>query len=169
MCMTCVIEEVTGLDLSTDEGHDALEKLGRIPWPEATDAMLEAAGYIGALYGAPSGGTGGPLHVVTDDFNVEDSNLQFARDWIPKWEAYGDHGDDERVRILSGWILDLLDPMSEIERSVAIALGHGDLATVFGRVYMPATEFPIREEIRDDKGNLIGTQWGFRHRTVEGG
>ena len=167
MCMTCVIEEVTGFDLSTDEGHDALAELGRILWPDASDQMLEAAGYIGALYGAPSGGTGGPLHVVTDDFNVEDDNLVFCRKYIADWEPYGDGEDEERVRLLSAWILDLLEPMSEVERSVAIALGHNELAELHGKIYMPSREFAIRENILDEGGNVIGTQWGFRHRRVD--
>ena len=168
MCISCTIEEVTGLDMSTDEGHEEFAKLDRIPWPDASDSMLEAAAYIGALYAAPSGGTGGPLHVVTDDFNVNDHNLFFCRNYIVEWEPYGEGKDEERVRLLSAWILDLLEPMSEVERSVSIALGHDQLAVVGGKVYMPSTEFPIREDILDEDGNRVGTQWGFRHRRVEG-
>jgi hypothetical protein len=169
MCLSCTIEEVTGLDLSTDEGHDALEKLGRIPWPKADDRMLECAAYIAAMYAHPDGATGGPLHIVTDDFNVADDNLAFCRKslddgWPPHEDVYP---DAEHVVTLAGWILELLDPMDEVGRSVTIALSHGDLAAVHGHIYMPSTEFPIREEIVDDDGNKVGTQWGFRHRTVE--
>jgi hypothetical protein len=60
--------------------------------------------------------------------------------------------------------LALLEPMSVPERHVSVSLAHGSLAEVHGRIYMPHTEFPIREEIRDDDGNLVATQWGFRSR-----
>lgn len=169
MCLTCTIEEITGLDLSTDEGHESLEKLGRIPWPEVTDQMEEVLAYIAALYKNPAGGTGGPLHVVVDDYNVDDESLSFCRGQMKEWTPYDCTADDGiRVLMLSGWILDLLEPMSVIERSVTIALAHGNLATIFRKVYMPSTEFPIREDVLDEHGNIIGTQWGFRSRKVRG-
>lgn len=168
MCLSCAIEEVTGLDLQTDEGHDALAALGRIPWPAATDEMIEAAAYIGALHANPAGGTGGPLHITTDDNNVEDSNLAFCRKNIEEWTGYDCTPEqEERVKLLSGWILDLLEPLSLAERQVAIEIGCGSLNHVHGHVYMPATEFPIRERIEDAEGNYIGTQWGFRSRMVD--
>jgi hypothetical protein len=60
--------------------------------------------------------------------------------------------------------------MSEIERSVTIALGHNELAVLHDdQIYLPATEFPIRETVLDDEGNVLAYQWGFRRRTFEGG
>lgn len=169
MCLTCAIEEVTGLDLSTEEGHDELEKLVRIPWPRATDEMIECAAYIGALYANPAGGTGGPLHVTTDDNNVEDSNLDFCRKNIEEWTGYDSTPEqDEQVKLLSAWIIDLLYPLTLPERQVAIELGCGSLTQIHGHVYMPTAEFPIRETITDDDGNVTGWQWGFRTRRVEG-
>lgn len=155
-----------GLDLSTDEGHDALESLGRIPWPDVTDAMREAAALIAALY-AGEAITGGPLHIVTDDDNVSDGNLAFCRDNIANFPHPEDYRDWPKVAALSGWILDLLEPLDTKQRAVAISLGHGRLAEIHGKVYMPSTEFPIHEEVRDDDGNIVGFQWGFRHRKVE--
>jgi hypothetical protein len=131
--------------------------------------MEEAAAYIAALYKNPAGGTGGPLHVVVDDYNVHDESLSFCRGRMKEWTPYDCTADDGiRSLMLSGWILDLLEPMSVIERSVTIALAHGNLAAIFGKVYMPSTEFPIREDVLDEHGNIIGTQWGFRSRKVRG-
>jgi hypothetical protein len=166
MCLSCTIEEITGLDLSTDEGHDALEKLGRIPWPHVTPVMEEAASYIAALYNTTNGGVGGPVHIVTDDYNVDDDSLLFCRGEIKRWTPYEpEHGDGDRVKALATWILDLLEPMSVVERSVTVALAHDDIRVLNGRVFMPATEFPIRENVFDDDGNIVGFQWGFRNRT----
>lgn len=177
MCLSCTIEEVTGIDLSTEAGHDALEALGRIPWPDATPAMLECASYIVALHAHPDGGTGGPLHIVVDDDNVDDSNLAYCRGNIVSWDAYDTESPPEtvdRARALSTWILDLLDPMSTKERAVTIALADGNLKVIEEyppgedrkrlRVWMPAAEFPIREDIFDDAGSVVGFQWGFKTR-----
>lgn len=171
MCLGCVIEEITGFDLQTDEGHDALAAMKargeRIPWPAVTDEMKEAAALIGALYANPAGSTGGPLHITTDDNNVEDGNLEFCRKDIETWAGWDCTPEQEdRVKVISGWILDLLWPMDTKARAVTIELGHGNLSEFNGRVYRPSTEFPIREEVRDAEGNYLGTQWGFRSRTV---
>jgi hypothetical protein len=165
MCLTCTIEAVTGIDLQEEGGHDALEALGRIEWPPATEQMLECAAYISALYANKEGGTGGPLHIATDDSNLEDSHLEFCRKNLQEWGPYWDDQEaGDRVLLLSRWILDLLEPMSVPERHVSVSLAHGSLTEVHGRIYMPRTEFPIREEIRDDDGNWVATQWGFRSR-----
>jgi hypothetical protein len=168
MCLSCIIEQITGFDLSTDEGHDALSRLRRIPWPTATDEMIECAAYVRALYENPAGDTGGPLHIVTDDNNVEDSHLSFCRELIGEWTGYDCWPEQEhRAKVISGWILDLMEPMDVIQRQVTLGLGHGDLAEHHGHVFMPSTEFPIREDVLDDDGNRIGWQWGFRTRRVE--
>jgi hypothetical protein len=172
MCLSCVIEEVTGFDLQTDEGHEALqvlkEKGGRIEWPKATNEMIECAAYVSALYANPAGGTGGPLHVTVDDYNIDDINLDGCRNGIDNWESYDETPEQElRVKALSRWILDLLYPMSTVERSVTLALAHGSLREVNGHVFMPSTEFPIRETLYDADGNANGWQWGFKTRVVE--
>jgi hypothetical protein len=170
MCLSCIIEEITGLDLATQEGHDELEKLGRIPWPTATAEMIECAAYVSALHENPAGGTGGPLHIVTDDNNVEDSHLKFCRDQIEdgSWKGYDCTDKQEiQVKALGLWILDLMDPMSLAERQVALGLACGHITQIHGHVYMPSTEFPIRERIEDDEGNYVGFQWGFKTRKVE--
>lgn len=175
MCLSCAIEEITGVDLSTDEGHEKLAEIkkengGRIPWPKVTDEMEEAAALIGALYANPAGGTGGPLHITTDDNNVEDSNLAFCRKNIDEWTGYDSTPEQEhRAKVISDWILDLLEPMDLTQRQVAVELGHGSLSAFNGRVYMPSMEIPIREDILDAEGNRVGWQWGFRSRHVSGG
>lgn len=166
MCIQCAIELVTGLDLATDEGHEQLARLGRIPWPDVTDGMRECAALISALY-AGEAGTGGPLHVVTDDDNVEDSSLAFARTQITNPSHPENYKDWDKVATISRWILDLMDEMYPVQRIVTNALAHGSLAEIHGKVYMPRTEFPIRETVYDDDGNAVGTRWGFRSRMVE--
>lgn len=138
MCLTCTLEEVTGLDLTTEEGQEAYRALTHIPWPLVTPMMVEAAAYIAALYAHPAGGTGGPLHVTTDDHNVEDSSLEFCRGHLKVWTPHDDDLDMERVLALSEWILDLLDPMTLAERQVSISIAHGDLKHQRGRI---ATQF----------------------------
>ena len=170
MCLSCIIEEITGLDLGTQEGHDELEKLGRIPWPKATNEMVECAAYVTALHENPAGGTGGPLHIITDDNNVEDHHLAYCREHLDGWTGYDCTDKQElQVKALSLWILDLLDPMSLAERQVTLGLSDsGGLTQIHGHVYMPATEFPIRETLYDDEGNANGWQWGFTTRVVTG-
>lgn len=173
MCLSCTIEEVTGLDLQTEEAHDKLQAMResgeRIDWPKATDEMVECAAYIAALYANPAGGTGGPLHVTVDDYNVDDNCLNGCRDSLDEWTGYDCTPEQElQCKALSRWILALLYPMSVVERSVTVALAHGDITQIHGHVFMPSTEFPIREEVRDAEGNYIGTQWGFKRRVVEG-
>lgn len=172
MCLSCVIEEVSGFDLQTEEGHEALQALkdngGRIEWPRASKKMIECAAYVSALYANPAGGTGGPLHITTDDYNVDTSNLDYCHTHLDEWVGYDCTAEQElRVKALSRWILDLLYPMSTAERSVTMALAHGSLREVNGHVFMPSTEFPIRETLYDGEGKQTGWQWGFKTRVVE--
>lgn len=170
MCLSCTIEEVTGFDLSTDEGHDAMDAMKargeRIPWPEVTRKMRECSYLISALYEAEEYFTGGPLHILTDDHNVEDSHLSFCREQISAFVRPDEYEDYAKVAKLSSWILDLMEPMSTKERAVTVSLAFNYLAEIDGKVFMPRTEFPIREEFELENGQRV-LQWGFRQRTVE--
>ena len=67
-----------------------------------------------ALYDTRQGGTGGPVHIVTDDLNVEDRHLDFCQreceDPFWTWE----------VTMLSLKILAVLSPMTSAEREAAL-------------------------------------------------
>jgi len=56
--------------------------------------------------------SGGPLHIVVDDYNTEDSSLEFCRN---DGVNYCDD-DNPAVRPLCLAILDLLEPLSEADR-----------------------------------------------------
>lgn len=174
MCLSCTITELTGVDLSLGEGHEALAEIkkangGRIPWPPVTKEMRQAAKLIAALHEMPAGGVGGPIHIVTDDTNVEDDHLSYCRGYIDEWWGHKDYSEYEAGKVVTicGWILDLLEPMDTKQRSVTVSLANGYIDEIHGRVYMPATEFPIREDTLDAEGNRVGWQWGFRSRRVD--
>lgn len=68
-------------------------------------------GIIEAFYQQPGNGAGGSLHIVLDDLNVEDSHVDWCREYAAK---NGDHDgvflaelllqytDDEREGIIEG-------------------------------------------------------------------
>lgn len=107
MCMNCLYEYV----------DDAL--------PEMTDDIRRAALIVKSIYDTFEGCTGGPLHVILDDYNLEDR--YFCK-------------SEEALRELAGpdcpdWLLDLawrattaLVRLPLPERAYAIALGNGDLS-----------------------------------------
>lgn len=103
-------------------------KLGR---PAAvTPKIIAAAELVDDLYGlAPVGGN---LHIVTDDWNIEDDHVRSCRENVSriqqgKTEQYDDT-DPEQISIEAS-ILDAIEPMSEAERATVLAvyLGFIDL------------------------------------------
>jgi hypothetical protein len=70
---------------------------------------------------------GGNLHVVTDDWNLEDCYVQFCKQTVDriltgKIERYDDINPPQVA--LEKEVLDLLMPMSEAERGAALALAN---------------------------------------------
>ena len=103
-------------------------------WPPLTDVMIETSLLINQLYHLPQCGTGGPLHITTDDSNVDDGSLGFCWDQVSLrdgwWqERQTEEETDEMVRVCSA-ILWGLGSMSISERGVAVMLdsfrGAGD-------------------------------------------
>jgi hypothetical protein len=74
---------------------------------------------IGYFYEDLNQGAGGPLHIVTDDYNVEDSSLAHCR---------GSLADYDDVHHAAALILDMLAPLSIEDRGGvvrgAMCLGH---------------------------------------------
>lgn len=107
-----------------------MEEAG-VTYVAITDEMQSLARLIEEFYQLPKCSTGGPLHITTDDNNVDDSNLEFCRKQIDKDENdpwYGDETaeDKRRRRALGTEILDRLAALSIVERAVVCAMHHGD-------------------------------------------
>lgn len=66
--------------------------------------------------------TGGYMHLVTDDFNVEDHVLDSCLEYI---EADALGGEEPTMRRLSRDVYDLLRPMSVAERATVLAIVGG--------------------------------------------
>lgn len=70
------------------------------------------------LHGLPECGFGGPLHIITDDSNVRDSDLKFCRDEILGKELHWslvDQSDEMRQKI-TAICLEILDILSHLTR-----------------------------------------------------
>lgn len=118
MCFSCVLEHL-------DDGN------GGHAWPPLTSIMLEAADLARDLYTRYC--TGGPLHVLIDDYNLDDGCV--LSDWNLENIAsfhYGEYTErfgvplsyeqqDEDRRSFAR-LLKLLQEMNEAERNVAIAI-----------------------------------------------
>lgn len=124
MCFYCAVEYVTGIDTSVDEVPDVIN------WPPFTPEMREAAQLVADLYELPKGCTGGPLHIFTDDYNADDSNLATCRRQATPDECPDDwYGEAwPAIRAISLRILDLMEPMTPAQRVTALVVAHGEVS-----------------------------------------
>lgn len=129
MCFTCTLEEVTGIESKDLEDGWTPEIVAAVEWPEVTNEMRLLARLRWALYECTSATTGGPMHVFTDDYNVEDSNLEFCLKEATSgtWVSWDDAGDEELVCAISKRMCELAAPMTTAERAVALSLSWGEL------------------------------------------
>jgi hypothetical protein len=81
-----------------------------------SSAVREAARAIAAVYDFSC--VGGDLHIVIDDWNLEDDNLEWCAGEIDKNEFHASTEQLASERLC----LDLLRPLSEDERASALAL-----------------------------------------------
>lgn len=93
---------------------------------DVTPEMVRVARLIEDLYAIPGCSLGGPLHITTDDNNVTDGNLDFCRKELLSISKYTDLDDAVEAIHVGTQILDALQPMSEIERSLTCQIHHGD-------------------------------------------
>ncbi len=111
MCLTCVAQYVNE---------------GGAGWPEITPLMQETQRLIGELRVIPYCGTGGPLHVTTDDTNVDDDNIASCWNGLESWadEWADEQTPEERDKMLRvcGAICWGLSWMTPAERAVAVEL-----------------------------------------------
>ena len=82
-------------------------------------AIRAAAEAIAAVYDLPEGGAGGSLHVVVDDFNIDDDDLPWAQQWL------NEHQDDPEARRVEQNCLDKLRALTLEERASALSLHRG--------------------------------------------
>ena len=100
----------------------------------ADPALSRVAADIALLYQIPSCGCGGPLHITTDDNNVEDGSLTFCEEMVLGTHDYGSwpgkpstwHLEASQAdKDLALRILAALRPMPLHVRSLVCALGSG--------------------------------------------
>lgn len=75
--------------------------------------IRECAKLIDDLYNYPEGGVGGNLHIITDDWNIDDEHIQFCQDQVDKNDydiPYGQLATEKRI-------LELMTPMLIDERA----------------------------------------------------
>lgn len=75
---------------------------------------------IEELYGLPECSTGGPLHIIVDDENVEDHHLDFCRQALEEGRHWSmDDADPvavEAIKLVGKEILDRLSPLVPRDR-----------------------------------------------------
>lgn len=124
MCRNCVASYMLDLgdrDVVTDEEWDSID------WPYSTPEMRRLTAAIQRLYGFDACSVGGPLHIVTDDYNIEDASLDFCeRDLGTHW-ALNEISAEEREAITETTreIIALMRPMTLQERVVALGRTDG--------------------------------------------
>ena len=81
--------------------------------PENWEEVLKS---IQAIYAHHMGRTGGHLHIVLDDFNVEDEHVRFCREDEESKDFFPDD-----LWELSRACLDLLEPLTADQRGAVIS------------------------------------------------
>lgn len=118
MCLDCAVRWVC--DLDDDEDWPEV-----IPWPPMTDAMRQLVEQINRLYEMPNCGVGGPLHVVTDDFNVEDHCLDACERLLTDPEPW--YGTDEAMVALTRTIIAGMRRLTLGQRGTVLAVKWDEL------------------------------------------
>lgn len=97
---------------------------------DVTPEIDRAAALVRRLYDLPEGAAGGNLHIVTDDWNLEDEHVLWCRDQVVriasgKVEEF-DFTDPQQIAV-ERELIDLLMPMTEAQRGTVLALEAGYL------------------------------------------
>jgi hypothetical protein len=97
-----------------------------------TPAVRHAAECVAKLYDHPWGGVGAAMHIVTDDWNVEDGSVKFCEEHIGRYEREakddptngpGDMESFAELTALERACFDAFMPLTEDERTSALAFG----------------------------------------------
>lgn len=136
MCRGCLYEE-----------YHAIDEDGRVLVP-ITEAMWDLAALCWDWYRMPGCSTGGPLHVVLDDMNVDDASIDACAKYLhgnpypnAVWAAAIDwEGEDTPERAaLFALIVAGLDPLPEAQRALVVDMAdpYGDVRPVRGALFDP--------------------------------
>jgi hypothetical protein len=89
-----------------------------------TPAVREAAAAVRRVYDLPGGGVGGYGHIVFDDWNIEDGNIDYCLK-SAECDEYGRRDDGYTDEDFAAQIhaLKLFSALTEDERASALALG----------------------------------------------
>lgn len=114
MCMGCI---------NADFEQDEIEAAKRCP------EVLRIRDLVKEFYTLPGCFTGGPLHITTDDTNIEDSHLDFCesecrnpwggKDMSPQWDTWDKTPERDEIAEKGLAIIAALRPLSECERALA--------------------------------------------------
>lgn len=100
------------------EWQDGVEYNRQIdPSPEAQEEFTSLYKW---LYTQPWGVVGGPLHIVTDDMNLENSHLGFCMTEIDRTEYAGSSPQTDADKVKCRRMLELLRSMNLSQRNAAI-------------------------------------------------
>jgi len=124
MCRQCVAHYMIG------HGHNTAidaEAWAAIEWPEQTVEMAALAHHLSNLYLFTNCAMGGPLHIVVEDYNVEDVHIDYCeRTLDDHWSVVGAPPDEQAAIVeCSRVVIDLLRQMDEKQRVVALGRAAG--------------------------------------------
>jgi len=106
---------------SPEEFDDLIITRMHLGWHEApSEHQLEAARLINWLYGQEWGRVGGPLHILTDDGNIDDDHLGFCFKEIDNHEYPTVSPKTEEDKEKCRRILELMRPMTREGRAQTI-------------------------------------------------
>jgi hypothetical protein len=91
---------------------DCLEEYD--PEPVSDEKMAEVIAAIKEVYAQEGGSTGGGLHIVLDDWNIEDYHVDYCLNWI---QTDGFYGDNHAWRAVDLRCAKLLRELTEGQRA----------------------------------------------------
>lgn len=120
MCRQCVADVMYGHEKNTPIDEEAW---AAIEWPQWTADMERCAELIADLYSFPTCTVGGPLHIVTYDFSVEDGSLDFCEnDLYRHWSVERAVSlDSQNIVSTATEIIRLMRGMTTEERMTVLA------------------------------------------------
>lgn len=89
MCWTCVADEYEEAGLPVPDWEETIRAL------HANESHRDLVVAIGDWYEIPLCSVGGPLHITTDDNNVDDRSLDFCEENLERYRRGGGYKDPD--------------------------------------------------------------------------
>lgn len=106
--------------------------------PVINDKTKKAVELIQAVYDCVEGGAGGYGHIVFDDWNIDDSSIDFCLNEIKKdvtiHEDEWDQQDTDELKRCCTEALTYFKTLTEDEKYTAVAIQGGDIDSVTGQI-----------------------------------